>query len=198
MVFIILLLIHAYLFKVLYNYWMLWKVNDFTIIMTITLYCIIVIPLSGYLSNILTTFAVSKGLVTRQTMLIPIAVMIAIPVIFVVNDYKEKDLNEVISFNIDKVDYVQIDHRLRTDELEDAKTLSELLSQYRVKKMKDREWNSDVSKEKGYTITIYPKDSNPIIASIYEDRLHTNDGDYYEVVNGPIDMSWFDKLYDQY
>ncbi|WP_217588400.1 hypothetical protein [Lentibacillus saliphilus] len=172
--------------------------NDFTIIMTITLYCIIVIPLSGYLSNILTTFAVSKGLVTRQTMLIPIAVMIAIPVIFVVNDYKEKDLNEVISFNIDKVDYVQIDHRLRTDELEDAKTLSELLSQYRVKKMKDREWNSDVSKEKGYTITIYPKDSNPIIASIYEDRLHTNDGDYYEVVNGPIDMSWFDKLYDQY
>ena len=56
--------------------------------------------------------------------------------------------------------------------------------------MKDAEWNSDVSKEKGINVTIYEK-GKPIIASIYETRLlFLNESKYYQVMNGPIDIDW--------
>lgn len=126
-----------------------------------------------------------------------IAVILAILIIITVNNYREKGLDDVISYDIANFNYLIINGDLKTDKKEYAKGLKKLLGQYRVKKMKDREWDSDVSKEKGVSITIYIKDK-PIMASIYEYRVvFYNDGDYYKVINGPINMDWVDKMYNE-
>ncbi|GLO65249.1 hypothetical protein MACH08_10330 [Oceanobacillus kimchii] len=67
----------------------------------------------------------------------------------------------------------------------------EFLSQYQVKKINDRDWNSDVSKETGFMIEIRTE-NEVVMASIYENQLMSinNNGDYYKVVNGPIEIRW--------
>jgi len=58
--------------------------------------------------------------------------------------------------------------------------------------MKEDEW--DIIGETGYSITIV-ENSEPVIAIISENLiLYTNKGNYYQVVNGPIDLSWIENL----
>ncbi|MEB1809082.1 MAG: hypothetical protein LPK26_17650 [Bacillaceae bacterium] len=64
--------------------------------------------------------------------------------------------------------------------------------------MNDNEWDSDVSEEEGFMLTIYAK-NKPIMASIYERRVHfLNEGKYYNVLNGPIDMDWVKNFIKEY
>lgn len=122
----------------------------------------------------------------------------AIPIIIMINIPKDKGLDEVINYNIENFDYLVINNELKTDKKEHAEELSELLGHYQVKKMKDRDWDSDVSKENGFLITIYSNDEPILLASIYENRLvFYNDGEYYKVLNGPIDMGWLEKMYNK-
>ena len=75
----------------------------------------------------------------------------------------------------------------------------EFLSGYRVKKMKDKEWDSNVAGEKGFDITFISKEENPVIVHIYEKRLiFLNGGDYYHILNGPVDTAWVDKLLKEF
>lgn len=139
-----------------------------------------------------------RGMGKIKKFIIFIAVIIAIPIIIMINNPKEKGLDDVINYNIENVDYLAINNELKTDKKENIKDLSKLLSQYRVKKMKESDWDSDVSKENGFFISIYSNGEPIILASIYENRLVLyNTGEYYEVLNGPIDMGWVDKVYSE-
>lgn len=115
------------------------------------------------------------------------------------NDNREKGLNDVISYDIKNFESLIFNEGVgqfewRTDKEEHAEKLIDFLSRYRVKKMKDYEWDSNVSNEEGFQVTIYSK-GKPIMASIYEHRVHYyNDGDYYKVVNGPIDVGYIEKF----
>lgn len=127
-----------------------------------------------------------------------IAIIIAIPIIIIINNPKEEELDRIINYNIEEFDYLVINHELKTDQKKHAEEFSELLSQYRVKKMKSRDWDSDVSTENGFFITIYSDDNPIVLASIYENRLvFYNNGEYYKVLNGPIDMGWVNKMYNE-
>ncbi|WP_017795937.1 hypothetical protein [Oceanobacillus kimchii] len=78
-----------------------------------------------------------------------------------------------------------------TEDHQAVKKMVEFLSQYQVKKINDRDWNSDVSKETGFMIEIRTE-NEVVMASIYENQLMSinNNGDYYKVVNGPIEIRW--------
>lgn len=112
----------------------------------------------------------------------------------IIDQNKEKNLGELIIFDPSKVQSIIIDFEWNTEQKEQVEEFKDFLGQYRVKKMKDHEWNSDVSKEKGILVTVYI-DNEIIMASIYENRLNlVNDG-YYKVLNGPIDIDWINEIY---
>jgi len=75
----------------------------------------------------------------------------------------------------------------------------EFLNQYQVKRMKDSEWDPDLSGEQGFWTIIRYTEYKLTMAVLNEGRLvFTNE--YFKVVNGPIDMNWienFNKKYSQ-
>ncbi|MCG7345957.1 hypothetical protein MHZ92_17735 [Sporosarcina sp. ACRSL] len=115
------------------------------------------------------------------------------------DDHREKGLDDLLTYNASN--FEAMDFRFskwRTEETEPVEELIEFLSQYRVKKMKDSEWDSNVSGEKGFQVMIYLK-GKTTGASIYENRIMSfNDPVYYKVLNGPIDMGWIDAFEDKY
>lgn len=176
--------------------------NHFINFFYILLYLLGLIPLTVFLAERLAVFALNKGLGRSKKINILIAVMILLPILlfslYRYNDYSEKKLDEVISMNTNNMDYVIINDEWISDNKEHIEALTVFLSQYDVKKMEDHEWDSDVSNERGIRITIYSK-GNPVGASIYENRLlYYNSGDYYQVINGPIDMNWVEKMYKEW
>ncbi|WP_047982462.1 hypothetical protein [Ornithinibacillus contaminans] len=198
--FIFLLFISSYIYGLIYIKFIPWN-YDFTDIIYVLLYFIAVIPLTAFVAEKLVKYSLRKGLDKDKTVKIFIPIMIAVPIIlisiYLVDDYREKGLEDVISFNSSNIDYILVNDNLQTDSKEQADSLQEFLSQYQVKKMKNDEWNSDVSNEKGFRITIHSNDK-PIGASIYENRLVSyNSGDYYKVVNGPIDMDWVEEMMEE-
>lgn len=120
------------------------------------------------------------------------------------DDHRVKGLGDVIEYDINKFETLAFNEGYmdsfdwRTDQKEHAEKLDDFLSQYLVKKMKDKEWNPDLSEEKGFKMTIYTK-GDPIIAFIYEYRLlFLNEQHYYEVVNGPIDINWVESYVEKF
>lgn len=119
------------------------------------------------------------------------------------NEYKEKNLGDLFTYNessFESLEFEYIGHDAwSANEKQPMEELMEFLSQYQVKKMKDSEWDPDLSGEKGFwTIIRYDKE-RLTMASIHEGRLIFSN-EYYKVVNGPIDMNWvesFNKRYNQ-
>lgn len=117
----------------------------------------------------------------------------------VYDDHREKRLDELFTYqdsNFNALVFMGPDWR--TEERGSVEDLMEFLSQYRVKKMSDSDWDSEwdrnVSGEKGFSFMIYSKDKGTG-ASIYKNRLMSyNNPSYYQVLNGPIDMEWI-KLF---
>ncbi len=111
------------------------------------------------------------------------------------NDNREKGMDDLINYNIKDFEAVLINQDTISYKKEHAEQLVEFMSEYRVKKMKDSEWDSNVSKVKGFDVTFISKKGNPVIAHIYENRLiFLNGGDYYHIVNGPIDTAWVEEF----
>ncbi|WP_339249946.1 hypothetical protein NSQ43_10425 [Sporosarcina sp. FSL W8-0480] len=117
----------------------------------------------------------------------------------VYDDHREKGLDELNTYQEDKFKAMEFNFSdWRIEEKEPVEELLEFLSQYRVKKMKDSEWNGNVSGEKGFVVMVYLKDKTTG-ASIYENRiLSFNKTSYYKVLNGPIDMEWIEAFEDKY
>lgn len=117
------------------------------------------------------------------------------------NENKEKGLDELITSQIKGFESMAFENykqdELTTDNEEAFAELTELLSQYQVKQMKDAEWDADVSKEKDFTVDIYSK-NKPLMIGFYEERLHIFGVGYFYVINGPIDIEWFQSFKEKY
>lgn len=190
-------LMNLYIFAFIVDRVIPWE-NPVKTIVSIFVFLIVMIPLTVILSEKAAKASLKLGLEKQKNFLLFLAIIVMIPLIMLFNENREKGLDEVIQFQPKHVDFILIGHdHIRTDKEEHAKQLKELLSQYRVKKMKDSDWDADVSREKGFQITIYEK-GKPIIAFVYENRVSSlNRGNYYYVLNGPINLTWFEQFFEE-
>ncbi|HWL23709.1 MAG TPA: hypothetical protein VNR38_08160, partial [Ureibacillus sp.] len=85
-----------------------------------------------------------------------------------------------------------------TEEKEPVVELMEFLSQYRVKKVSEDTFNEKINGEVGFELTINYSKANPAIVWVDENRVHILVGNYYEVVNGPIDIEWIKEYNNKY
>ncbi|ADC51436.1 hypothetical protein BpOF4_16965 [Alkalihalophilus pseudofirmus OF4] len=113
------------------------------------------------------------------------------------NDYREKNLDDVLSYNPSKFHSLDINFELHTTNPAYAEELTEFLSQYRVKKMSAADWDRDLKAMEGFHVSINSNNRPSIMASIYEDRIHHYDGNYYKVINGPIHVEWLNSFIEE-
>lgn len=149
-----------------------------------------------------TAFLTARWLVLKIPLKYHMIGIIGIVLLFswnVYNNHREKGLDDLFTYQASTFMSMEFDHfAWRTKETEPVEELMGFLSQYRVKKMKDFEWNSNVSGEKGFEVMIYLK-GKTTGASIYENRLLSyNYASYYKVLNGPIDMEWIEAFKVKY
>lgn len=170
---------------------------------------LIIIPVTKYLSDQLIKFILVREIHNKSSYKFVIMIMIIIPIAIIsttfYNEYKEKNLTTLLGEEPTHVE--SLEFRLdgsevwRNNSEEVFNELFDFLNQYQVKKISDSEWNSDVSKETSFKLTVYTE-SDIIIASVHEDRLSllsNRNGGYYSVLNGPINIEWitnFNQKYD--
>lgn len=114
-------------------------------------------------------------------------------------DRSENNLADLL--RLDKINYevLDIDHN-RIDNQQAINQLFTFLAKYDVKKMKNRDWDSNVSGLRGFFLHLYG-DDEIVIMSLFEDRIHINSSfgpgfPYYHVMNGPVDMDWLRDFYE--
>ncbi|MFJ7934523.1 hypothetical protein [Sporosarcina sp. NPDC096371] len=118
------------------------------------------------------------------------------------NEYREKNLGDLYAYHessFESLEFEYIGHDpWSANEKQPMEELMEFLSQYQVKKMKDSEWDSNLSGEKGFwAYTRYGKDRLEMV-SIFGDRLIFASDGYYKVINGPVDMNWIESFNKEY
>ncbi|MFB1051452.1 hypothetical protein [Paraliobacillus sp. JSM ZJ581] len=111
-----------------------------------------------------------------------------------INDYKEKNLGDVVNFNPSDLNYLDIDMEVHTNEKIYAEKLIEFISQYRVQKIRSKVWEREYSATKGFTFIISKKNGDSVSFTIQQERLHYHSSDYYKVLNGPINMDWLENF----
>lgn len=162
-------------------------------------FVLIIIIISAYISDKITKYFVGKRLSKGKYLIIFIATICIIPVTIFVNtmiDYRQMNLDEVVRLNEDEFEYLVINHDYITDRKEHIQELNELLNKYRVKKSKEQTTSPD-SEKQYYNVTVYVK-GKPKIVLISENFINfVNNGHFYEVLNGPIDMSWFEEILNE-
>ncbi|SES90819.1 hypothetical protein SAMN05216389_103137 [Oceanobacillus limi] len=170
-----------------------WETSSSFTIIIVLLYFLAVIPFTAYLSERVLQFCQNQRFMNRRIL---IATLIMIPIMFVslklYNEYKEKGLVEAMDYDEDSFEmfifYPGQNIEWRTTNQDHVDELMDFLSQYDVKRMKQRDWDSDVSNERGVSFDIVNSD-RPIMAYIMEERLRINT-EYYSLVNGSIDIDW--------
>ncbi|MCT1578763.1 hypothetical protein M3E13_17975 [Oceanobacillus kimchii] len=171
------------------------KWNSVIDIIAIVILVVIVLPITIFIFEKLTTSILKRKLAEKKIYYTLITVLMFIPIIVfsvsMLNEYKTKSLKELLEYDKSSFEAVFVNHQKMTEDHQAVKKMVKFLSQYQVKKINDRDWNSDVSKETGFMIEIRTE-NEVVMASIYENQLMSinNNGDYYKVVNGPIEIRW--------
>ncbi|WP_391203462.1 hypothetical protein [Psychrobacillus sp. L4] len=124
------------------------------------------------------------------------------------NDYRERDLEDLI--RLKKSDFIGfsftnsgipiLDDKSDgwgTKDIEPVDELLNFLSQYRVKKQKENFFDTNY-KGKRFGFTIHHNKSNPTMVTVEEKYVHIYNGKYYEVVNDTIDMDWLNAYFEKY
>ncbi|MFF2755278.1 hypothetical protein ACFVR1_16180 [Psychrobacillus sp. NPDC058041] len=124
------------------------------------------------------------------------------------NDYRERALDDLI--RLKKSDFIGFSFTnsvvpipdeqadgWRTEDLEPVDELLNFLSQYRVKRQRENFFDPNYE-GKRFSFTIHHGKSNPTMVTVEEDYVHIYSGDYYKVVNGPIDTDWLNAYYEKY
>ncbi len=182
-------------FRISAYVWNRWIYGSF--IPDIFFYLIVIILL------IPAAFLTARFLVEKIPLNIHFIGIIVVALLFSWNlydDHREKRLDELFSYQTSNFVAMNFNYEgWRTEETEPVEELLEFLSQYRVKKMKDSEWDQNVSMERGFGFLIFPKKGKGSGASIHPNRLMLfNKPGYYKVLNGPIDMEWIDAFNKKY
>lgn len=129
-----------------------------------------------------------------------------------VNDYRERNLADLINYK--QTDFnslgftadwnnIQANNAYEwfTNDKEPADELLEFLSHYRVKKIKEKEFNRNLYKEDvfgEFEFTISHTKANPALVWVFENNVHILGKNYYKLVNGPVDIEWIKKYNDKY
>lgn len=195
---VLFLIINTYIYGAVYYYYIPWKTGLLSTLTTIFVYLLGVIPLTAFLSEKLSSYLLIRVLRNQTSFIIFSTLLILIPVaIFslnVINENKEKPLDSLFGYNSANFESMIIklssDEVYETKDAADADEFIDFLSQYSIKKMRDSEWDGDVSNENGILITFYKSNRDtPIMLNLYENRIHLLVGDYYNVTNTPIDIN---------
>lgn len=178
-------------------------IDNLTNIVVLFILVIVVIPFTAFVAEWITKFSLRSGLNRRRNFTLFVTgiifVTVAVASFQMYDNYREKNLNEVIQFDKNAWDYIIVKHDLRLDKEEHqayAESLQALFEQYTVRKIPDHKWDSDVSKENGFNFTVYYEDKTMMV-NIYENRISSIENGYFEIIDGPMNMNWLDKLYDE-
>lgn len=175
------------------------------LIIGVMAFLVFIIPVSTFLASLLMKFIMHNKIDKKSSFKFIIAIIIILPIGLVAitnyNEYKVKNLENILRFDPTKVESMSFifDGNIawENSDVEASKELYNFLSQYKVKKMRNNEWDGDVSKETGFIFTASTK-SAIIIVSVFENRLMRSDAGHYLVTNGPIDMEWIVKYNEKY
>lgn len=131
-------------------------------------------------------FLTARFLVIKIPIKIHFIGILAVALFFswnVYDEHREKGLDELFTYQSSNFEAMNFNYEgWRTEETEPVEELLEFLSQYRVKKMKDSEWDSNVSMERGFVFLIFPQKGKGSGASIHPTRLMLfNKSGYYKV-----------------
>ncbi|HWL24617.1 MAG TPA: hypothetical protein VNR38_12860 [Ureibacillus sp.] len=112
--------------------------------------------------------------------------------------YNQRDFNSLLFTQNIKEYKFKSDNWWSTHDNEPVEELMAFLSQYRVKKIKEDEFNQRNKNEIGIEFAIfnYVKDSK--VVGIHENTVDLDIGEYYIVLNGPIDMEWISNYHEKY
>lgn len=117
------------------------------------------------------------------------------------NDYREKNLVDVLdSQNIEEIYFKQLpisDDRVAYNrKLTDDRAIQELisfLSQYKVKKIGERDFSTSYPDEQ-FQFQLEYKDNRVTMPSLIERDVLLNDLYQYKITNGPIDYKWLEAF----
>ncbi|WP_391117012.1 hypothetical protein [Psychrobacillus sp. L3] len=66
-----------------------------------------------------------------------------------------------------------------------------------MKKQKENFFDTNYNGKK-FGFTFHHDESNPTMVTMEENYVHIYNGDYYKVVNGPIDTDWLNAFNEKY
>ncbi|SOC43877.1 hypothetical protein [Ureibacillus acetophenoni] len=136
-----------------------------------------------------------------------IVVILIICSLKIVNDYRERNLVDLITYKpaeFYSLGFIKNEvpeykaYSWFTKDKEPADELMDFLSQYRVKKISEEEFNQGMFSVEKFEFTITHSKANPAIIFAYENVVHIVAGNYYEIENGPIDMEWITSFHAKY
>ncbi|MFA1643478.1 hypothetical protein AB5N96_11480 [Chryseomicrobium imtechense] len=170
--------------------------------LSIVVLFVLVIPVARTLARKFEKVTSEKTKKWYTVMAVGLAVITSASLVFSIYDeYRVKSLDSVFEFHPEEELRLQFDLAGETYIVEDKQAIAEwktFLAQYDVKKMNDREWDADVSDEQGFMISVI-FDNHWIGGSIYEKRILSYDeGPYFHVLNGPINMEWVNNFIENY
>jgi len=124
------------------------------------------------------------------------------------NDYREKSLNSALHYKPNDFYSLGVLMDLRkvpqdrayewfTLDQEPADELFEFLSQYRVKKISEDEFNEYLNKGDKFEFTINHGKAKPLMVWILDGHIQSFVGKHYEIVNGPVDMAWIRDFHEK-
>ncbi|MFD1030274.1 hypothetical protein [Metaplanococcus flavidus] len=206
MYFIFILFIFSYIGFYVAEQYYLWSAF-IGILFGVMVFFLALIPFTDYLANRLSRFTEEKELHAKGAFKFVLAFIVILPLALIAfslfDEFGEKNLTKALSYvpgDVETVEFMSDGNAgvWQNSSKEAAAELHDFFGQYEVKKMSDSDWDSDVSKETGLMLTLHMK-NHIIIAYIYENRMHLlNDGNYYSVMNGPIDMEWVAEYNERY
>jgi hypothetical protein len=120
------------------------------------------------------------------------------------NDYREKNLADLLDTSkIEKIYYNQLpikdEKAAYNRQLTDSKAIQELinlLSQYRVKKIGDRDFVSEYPDEQ-FQFQLEYEDNRVTMPSLIERDVLLNHMYQYEITNGPVDNEWLEEFLER-
>ncbi|MFC7321660.1 hypothetical protein [Halobacillus campisalis] len=141
---------------------------------------------------------------TRRYVIMAIIILGIFFSLKILNDYREKSLVDVISYHpgdYQSLGFTNDRGNVSSDQVyewwsydkEPADELIEFLRQYRVKKIKYEKFEERLTKEESFEFAIRHSNANPVTGMVMENVIHMYNEDYYEVVNGPVNMEWIEE-----
>lgn len=205
---ILFVIVSYYLYAQIFDYLIINSNRDvlYTIIFIVT-FIGAILPLVIFISGKLSVLLLRISWFSKYFVSIIIILLVALIIVYTVDkidEYGEKNLGELVSLIDKNVEKIHVHYGnpkpFIIEDVDKVNELNNFLSQYKVEKMKEHEWESYVGGTKGFSFDVL-MEKNVVMVSLYEERLNifgTNNGGYYRVLNGPINVEWIEKFLEGY